>query len=559
MKTDVQKLGQNHRKVFYSRSRRLDFAVLCCLVTMLSLRAATAQSTVQTSVPLWGVNFSRGFYTYDFELNACVINGVSYVGAGNLFTSCWGSSDIGTQINAAYRAGASTGVHIHPVPGVYSFTTPITFTTASKPVFLDCAPGVDGNQSSNSATTQLRYTPMTGTAITFNNGGGSKVMGCSLAGSGKANSTVAVVMGGTNSYIYGLFDGVEIEGFGTALQFGDNAYIDMFRNSILQENTTEIYVPSGVTNMGENISFDGGTISSKSGTFSTTCINIAGQGDFHFRSNSLDQCGMTLNGTNIFADFVGDHWETTNGVTSSPFITFASSCTTCTVSLFGGVMQEDTPSVGRTEFIKNATTVGNTGIAVNIYGGTYTPAETVAQLVNSTSGCCGRVAIHGILNGIGGATFTNLVGGAWYAINTSDASVGFTTNEWFNYIERSAPSAVTSQDICYGDSSSHDLKCSYNNGSFLHMPQIIASGTSALGNGSISATTCNAAVTTTAAGATTTDAIEWTYASAPSETTDGKLILSPYLTSGNVNFVLCNPTAGALVPTGLVVNWEVIR
>ncbi len=91
------------------------------------------------------------------------------------------------------------------------------------------------------------------------------------------------------------------------------------------------------------------------------------------------------------------------------------------------------------------------------------------------------------------------------------------------------------------------------------VPLTIASGTTTLGNANIGATTCNAAVTTGAAGALTTDKILWAYASAPSGTTDGKLILSPYLTAGNVNFVLCNPTAGGLVPTGLVVNWSVVR
>ena len=126
-------------------------------------------------------------------------------------------------------------------------------------------------------------------------------------------------------------------------------------------------------------------------------------------------------------------------------------------------------------------------------------------------------------------------------------------------LEGGAPSAVSGKDICYADSATHALKCSYNNDAFLGMPRVIASGTATLGNSSIAATTCNAAVTTAATGVLATDTITWSYASAPSGTTDGKLILNPYPTSGNVNFVLCNPTAGALVPTGLVVNWKVTR
>jgi hypothetical protein len=88
---------------------------------------------------------------------------------------------------------------------------------------------------------------------------------------------------------------------------------------------------------------------------------------------------------------------------------------------------------------------------------------------------------------------------------------------------------------------------------------LIASGTTTLASASIPGATCATAVTTAAVGTATTDSIEWAYATAPSLTTDGLFILNPYVTSGNVNFTLCNPGAAAHIPTGLVVNWRVIR
>ena len=91
------------------------------------------------------------------------------------------------------------------------------------------------------------------------------------------------------------------------------------------------------------------------------------------------------------------------------------------------------------------------------------------------------------------------------------------------------------------------------------LPLIIANGVATLGNSSIPANTCNTAVTTAASNALPSDTVSWSYASAPSSTTDGKLVLNTYITAGNINFELCNPTAGALVPTGLVVNWKVLR
>jgi hypothetical protein len=102
----------------------------------------------------------------------------------------------------------------------------------------------------------------------------------------------------------------------------------------------------------------------------------------------------------------------------------------------------------------------------------------------------------------------------------------------------------------YDDTAGHDLEYSYSLGPFLHILQVIASGTSTLGSGSLSATSRNSAVTTTATGVASTDAIEWSYASAPSGSTDGKLILSACPTSGNVNFLLCNPTPGGLFRLG---------
>lgn len=86
----------------------------------------------------------------------------------------------------------------------------------------------------------------------------------------------------------------------------------------------------------------------------------------------------------------------------------------------------------------------------------------------------------------------------------------------------------------------------------------IVSSTSTLGNTLIGSGACASTVTTAAAGAATTDVIAWAYATAPTAA-DGKLILNAYPTANNVNFILCNPTAGGLTPTGLVVNWRVIR
>jgi hypothetical protein len=87
----------------------------------------------------------------------------------------------------------------------------------------------------------------------------------------------------------------------------------------------------------------------------------------------------------------------------------------------------------------------------------------------------------------------------------------------------------------------------------------IASGTSTLtSNATLGAVTSQTAITTTATGALTTDAIEWSYASAPGSG-DALCHVSAYATSGNVNFVRSNPTAAAQNVSAIVINWRIVR
>lgn len=88
---------------------------------------------------------------------------------------------------------------------------------------------------------------------------------------------------------------------------------------------------------------------------------------------------------------------------------------------------------------------------------------------------------------------------------------------------------------------------------------VVASGTATLtSNATLGATTAQTAVTVAAAGALTTDAIEWSYATAPSSD-ESLCIVSAYMTSGNVNFVRANPTAASRNVTAIVINWRVVR
>jgi hypothetical protein len=91
------------------------------------------------------------------------------------------------------------------------------------------------------------------------------------------------------------------------------------------------------------------------------------------------------------------------------------------------------------------------------------------------------------------------------------------------------------------------------------MAQVIAQGTSTLGTSAIADMTCASVVTTPADGVTTADVISYSFNAAPSGTYTTGLFLQSYVTPGNVNFLVCNPTATSLTPPAATLNWRVTR
>jgi hypothetical protein len=162
---------------------------------------------------------------------------------------------------------------------------------------------------------------------------------------------------------------------------------------------------------------------------------------------------------------------------------------------------------------------------------------TVLQQGNATTGCAGLSAIYsdpGMTQPITQPPVSDALGN-WNA---------FAPSGQLYYVQFYGPGVTTS------------IRWMVN--VTMNAAVIVASGTSTLGNSAIGSGSCATAVSTSASGVLTSDRIEWAYASAPA-TADGLLTLSPYVTSGTVNWKLCNPTASSQTPSGLIVNWEVLR
>lgn len=94
-------------------------------------------------------------------------------------------------------------------------------------------------------------------------------------------------------------------------------------------------------------------------------------------------------------------------------------------------------------------------------------------------------------------------------------------------------------------------------------PTIVGSGTAAMGTGAITSGTCATVVTVSASGVATTDTIKYTPNTDPTAVTgygpsaSGSLYIWAYPTANNVNFKVCNNTAGSITPSALTLNWQV--
>jgi hypothetical protein len=133
-------------------------------------------------------------------------------------------------------------------------------------------------------------------------------------------------------------------------------------------------------------------------------------------------------------------------------------------------------------------------------------------------------------------------------------AAGFVNLANLSFKEVAAPATAANFDLCYGDSTAHVVKCSYNNGTFFNVPQVIASGTATMTTAAITAGNCGTTVTVAATGTATTDSIAFSFNAAPAGSNAG---LVSWPTANNVNFAYCPNTAET--PAAATINWRVVR
>lgn len=486
----------------------------------------TGQSlTLTSSAPLitQGAGTHSGTETFTGSLFTKTHEGVQWVDS----TLSRGGIDIGDEINKAYVALPSTGGRINVAAGTYSYTTPINFNVNGKAVYLQ-GMGPSSIFGGTFGATVLNFTPTSGSALTVASGSGGGIEGIQIKGPG-SGAGIGLNLSFT---VKQNFKDIDVSGFGVNLQLNSGAnqcYLNNFYDAQIHDAVTNnLLLPTGASGT-ESIGFFGGIFHQTTAGFSATSIDLGTGADIQFYNVSFDQCGITIRGTNPKVFLGGCHFEDPVASTATAFITFDTSAAAANVTSVGTKWVEDFAS-GRTAIVQ----------ANGAAGGNFT---SLGDLLHSVTNPLAAFVALGASNMTGtvigfqsdGATVTSYCSGGTAA-----------------YVSLPTTGSVT----ILGSS-----VFSYGAGTFTAVgtPKVIASGTSTLtANAALGATTSQAAITTAATGALTTDAIEWSYATAPGAG-DSLCIVSPYLTSANVNFVRANPTAAAQNVSALVINWRILR
>ncbi len=468
---------------------------------------------IQTTDPVWYTSIVNN-HIYNASKEGIAFSGIGSQVTGNTLDACG----------------------IHTIPPTGGSTNGCIAWEKSSPV--QASPGYVGdtvianNLITNSSSTTMRYGIQhlwTGT------------------GSGPYTYQNAQIIGniidGTNGS-GGITNGILLN---TSNLTGGNITLKNFwiANNSVFGNVTTAFNPNSYTNItgvarfgpnGFNASADSAPVANDCVKFDANLMPTADAGGPCGGSVTWDAIGNPVNPLSLTMGSNTSTFNTTSAV--SAFFKWANT----TAATSGASQSSPVLNLLGTEWHAAASTPG--GIGLQFVPGTGTDAASTA-----------------IFSHIGSATgaVTTQFPGAVVAGNAGPVGGVFSAPEG------TTTAGASSVDNCGGDSTAHGLKCSFNaDGPYL-MERLVASGTSAMGTGGITTGTCATVVTTAATGAATTDNLIANPTADPTGVTgyapsaSGSLYIQAYITSGNVNFKVCNNTSGTITPSALTMQWRVIR
>ncbi|MDR3569620.1 MAG: hypothetical protein P4L43_16465 [Syntrophobacteraceae bacterium] len=192
-------------------------------------------------------------------------------------------------------------------------------------------------------------------------------------------------------------------------------------------------------------------------------------------------------------------------------------------------------------------------LAVVAYAGPYGASGSGGAVSHNQSAASDwRFGALNVGNNLSGSTETPVA--QWYCTDSASNTImcGEITLQMTNNTSGSLTTVLRRYDLVSGTVTNLDAASS----------QTLASGTATLGTSAISSGACAAAVTVAATGVLSTDAISWSFNAAPPSGyngTGGILDIRPFVTGGNVNFLVCNSTASSITPGAATLNWRVLR
>jgi hypothetical protein len=261
-------------------------------VFLLASLPLQAQSPAAPTQPSGAVLIQNG--AVNTQIANSAVNAAMYPG-----------EDMGTQINNAIAA-VGCGEVLVP-KGTYTVKT-----TIHKPRCITL-------RGQSAFGTVLDWTSASGVGILIADDGGDnqysegEISDLTILGSGRDTSTgTGIYIGGdpkTDPHGWGdhqNLNRVRVYGWGTGIAWGNNVWSMTILESLISNNTTGLYYPSGLDNSGESIN-----VISTSTQNNHVALDLPGFADFYFshcRCDYNDTCGTVGS-----AIFVGEHFEQPSG------------------------------------------------------------------------------------------------------------------------------------------------------------------------------------------------------------------------------------------------------
>lgn len=293
---------------------------------------------------------------------------------GALNAALFPGSDIGAQVNNAILSFANNCGDVYIPAGTYSQTT-----TINKPRCVKL-------HGAGSYATTLTYTPTTGTAVIAGDtiGGPNgyptgEMSDLTLQGPSFTGATIGIFLGAPSSCVSSCLSGdhqnfnrVRIVNFGTAVTFGNNAFMDTFLEDVITNDGVGISFPVGLTDSGESIDFIRTSIQNN-----TKGLSLLGFSDFYFYASTCDFNGTC--GTVCQASFYGFHIEQPSG----NLLNIDGTCQAGpAVFIYGGLFAHDSTIGTDAQMI---TVSGSVSPTLKIDGVEIIESHTLTDLVNWTA------------------------------------------------------------------------------------------------------------------------------------------------------------------------------